>query len=87
MDDNIENTQPDCHNTIGGASSGDSGEVSGGLQDLQDLLKKNKQPPPINVKMERRESLGKGATTNRELSGLQDLLTPFFTPRDGGGCR
>ena len=83
MDDNIENMKPDCHN-IGGASSGDSGEVSGGLQDL---LKKNKQPPPINVKMERRESLGKGATTNRELSGLQDLLTPFFTPRDGGGCR
>ena len=84
MDDNIENTQPDCHIKIGGASSGDSGEVSGGLQDL---LKKNKQPPPINVKMERRESLGKGATTNRELSSLQDLLTPFFTPRDGGGCR
>jgi len=71
MGENIENRQ-----------STSSGEVAG----LQDPLKKGEQPPFKEDKLGRRECFGIGASS-REVSGLQDLLTPFYTPQEGGGRR
>jgi len=71
MGDNIENRQ-----------STSSGEVAG----LQDPLKKGEQPPFKEDKVGRRECFGIGASS-REVTGLQDLLTPFYTPQEGGGRR
>ena len=79
MNANMENMQPAGLSTSIGASSGE-------LPCLQELLKKNKQPLFADDKVERRQSIGIGATC-REVSGLQDLLTPFFTPQEGGGRR
>ena len=79
MNDNMENMQPASQSTCSGASSGE-------LPCLHNLLEKDKQSPFVDDKAEKRPSVGIGATC-REVSGLQDLLTPFFTPQEGGGRR
>ena len=71
MGDNIENRQSTS---------------SGGVAGLQDPLKKGEQPPFKEDKVGRRECFGIGASS-REVTRLQDLLTPFYTPREGGGRR
>ena len=79
MNANMEDMQPAGQSTSIGASSGE-------LPCLHGLLKKDKQLPFVNDKADKRPSVGIAASC-REVSGLQDLLTPFFTPQEGGGRR